>query len=96
MAAPDALVEDPMDIHTWFNLTYSNYMVLHRTLLQSMPEEWQHKFVALVRELNSAFDHIERADSYRVTPVDPITGRFAKEPVPHYNRGRTHIEPRFS
>jgi len=28
----------PCDIHTWFGLTYANYLVLPRTLLQSMPE----------------------------------------------------------
>lgn len=90
----DSTIDEPMDVHEWFNLTYSNYMVLHRTLLQSMPEEWQYKFIELVREMNRAFDHIERADAYRVTPIDPTTGRFVREPVPHYNRGRTFIEPK--
>lgn len=85
--------EDAMDIHTYFNLTYANYLVIPRTLLQSMDEGWQERFVRLLNELNEAFDYIERADAYRVTPYDPTTGKFAKEPVPHYNRGRTHIEP---
>ncbi|EFC79182.1 hypothetical protein FrEUN1fDRAFT_7713, partial [Parafrankia sp. EUN1f] len=32
-------------IHTWFGLSYSNYLVLPRSLLQSMPDRWQEPFV---------------------------------------------------
>ena len=54
------------DIHTFFGLSYSNYLVLPRTLLQSMPEEWQHKFVRLLDEYQEAFAHVEQADYYTV------------------------------
>lgn len=127
-------IDQPTDIHTFFSLTYSNYLVLHRTLLQSMPEEWQHRFVAIVTEMNEAFDHIEQAESYIVTAAEESTysdlsdeqltalgitadkpegdyetywhgGREHEpddailvplpggDPVPSYDRGRTHIEP---
>ena len=57
---------DPMDIHSWFGLTYSNYLVLPRTLLQSMPARWQYEFVVLLQELDEAFAHVETASSYSV------------------------------
>lgn len=60
------LAERDRSIHEFFNLTYSNYLVLHRSLLQSMPLEWQHKFVRLVEELNDEFDHVETAQCYKV------------------------------
>lgn len=54
-------------IHTWFGLSYSNYLVLPRTLLQSMPDTWQQHFVALLDELGNAYRHVEQADGYEVT-----------------------------
>lgn len=137
-------IEERDAIHTHFGLSYASYLVLHRTLLQSMPDEWQARFVGMLRDLDEAFGHIERADCYEVTPgeereigeltdaemkflgvtpPDPIDTEdddewtrqreaarwlyrgeeyeswhrivFPKaESVPHYNRGRTRIEPR--
>lgn len=57
---------DQRDIHTYFGLSYSNYLVLHRTLLQSMPTDWQHRFVALLDELTRAFEHVDQPEYYRV------------------------------
>jgi hypothetical protein len=129
------------DVHAWFGLSYSNYLVLPRTLLQTMPEEWQRDFVAKLAELEGAFSHVEQADCYKVTPavereVGDLTDEELKQigysrsddcdcvappcphdvtyyddkgnemeawmrvmwpldrdPVPHYNRGRTHVPP---
>ncbi|MFG3046298.1 hypothetical protein ACGFZR_15380 [Streptomyces sp. NPDC048241] len=142
-------------IHRRFGLTYANYLVLPRTLLQSMPGEWQTQFVALLDQLDDAFDHIPQAEGYKVeaatehevsdltdaqmaqlgitedwyrgeTPPEGLDADDLKEweaehedpegptyhrdgqeinggdlvmvpavdPVPHYNRGRTYIEPR--
>jgi len=44
----DAWVEPP--IHGWFGLSYSNYFVAPRMMLQAMPLEWQQKFIALMDE----------------------------------------------
>jgi hypothetical protein len=54
-------------IHKHFGLSYANYLVLPRTLLQSMPQEWQAKFVALLKTLEEAFAHVPQADVYDVT-----------------------------
>jgi hypothetical protein len=50
------------DIHGWFGLSYSNFLVLPRALMQSMPEEWQYRFTALVDELRAAFAHLEHPE----------------------------------
>lgn len=137
------------DVHAWFGLSYSNYLVIPRTLLQSMPKEWQRDFVAKLSELDEAFAHVEQADCYKVQAaiereVGDLTDEELKrigysrsddcdcvaevekpgsvcphetvyyddkgnevegwmrvmwpldcDPVPHYNRGRTRIEPAF-
>ena len=54
------------DIHEYFGLTYASYLVLPRTLLQSMPDGWQERFVAMLEEMDAAFDHVPQADVYEV------------------------------
>jgi hypothetical protein len=85
--------EDNEPVHLWFGLTYANYLVLHRSLMQSMPVEWQRRMVRCLAEFEDAFRHIERAEQYEVR-VRGADGRYRPDPVPHYNRGRTHVEPR--
>lgn len=80
-------------VHLWFGLTYANYQVLHRTLLQSMPPAWQERFVACLEELQAAFDHLPPAATFMVRAKD-ASGRFVTDPIPHYNRGRTFVPPR--
>lgn len=136
MTATPITDDQPTDIHTAFGLSYSNYLVLPRTLLQSMPMEWQHHFTALLERYNDAFAHVEQAECYIVTAAVECTysdltdedmaalgitcqrpeddyetywdkdgtehesgdriyvPRVGGDLVPHYNRGRTHIEPK--
>lgn len=59
----------PLDldtIHTHFGLSYANYLVLPRTLLQSMDDAWQIKFVTLLDQLAEAFQHVPQAEAYKV------------------------------
>lgn len=53
-------------IHRQFSLSYSNYLVLNRTLLQSMPIDWQERFVDCLREFDAAFEHVQRAEGFEV------------------------------
>ncbi|MFF0597891.1 hypothetical protein [Streptomyces antibioticus] len=53
-------------IHGWFSLSYCNYLVLHRTLMQSMPIEWQERMVACLEELHAAYGHIEQPERFKV------------------------------
>ncbi len=145
---------DKEAVQLHFSLSYANYLVLPRTLLQSMPAVWQARFVALLDELHEAFQHVPQAEAYDVTagtvhevgdlddaqlkllgiakdwyrgeeppdgldaedlakwkevhedPEGPTYSRDGQEldsdhrvlipgedPVPHYNRGRTFIQP---
>ncbi|MFE9844731.1 hypothetical protein [Streptomyces goshikiensis] len=144
-------------VHAWFELTYSSYLVLPRTLMQSMPIEWQQRMVGCLEEIQAAYAHLPQAKGYQVhagtthlvseldgpqldqlgitedwyrgetppegldaeglaeweeaheDPDGPVYHRDGQEidgdervvvpgvdPVPHYNRGRTYIEPRLS
>lgn len=78
-------------IHQWFGLTYANYLCLPRSVLQSMPDEWQQKFVEFLEELDEEFGHLDWPN-YRVSAVDKVTGQFKRDPIPHYWRGRTRLE----
>ena len=57
-------------VHTWYGLSYTNYLVLPRTFMQSMPTEWQQRMVASLEELDEAFQHIPQADVYDVQAGD--------------------------
>jgi len=79
----------PRDVHTWFGLTYASYLVVNRSLLQSMPQAWQHRFTELMSELQHHFRNID--EPHYVVQVRTESGRFGKDPIPHYSRGRTFV-----
>lgn len=78
-------------IHNWFELTYSNYLVLHRSILQSMPDGWQEKFVALLEEMREAARDVPNLPSKFVVQVRGDDGRFVSDPYSDYQRGRRGI-----
>ena len=82
--------DDPAPIHGWFGLSYCNYLVLPRSVLQSMPQEWQARFVTCLDELDEAARGLPQPDGYRVNAVD-ARGKFMSDPNPHYERGRTRV-----
>ncbi|MGW5711634.1 hypothetical protein [Streptomyces olivaceus] len=53
-------------IHAHFGLSHANYLVLPRTLLQSMPDRWQTQFVGLLGEMTEAFQDVPQAEAYKV------------------------------
>lgn len=57
-------------VHRYFELSYSTYLVMHRTLLQSMPDEWQNKFIDLVEEFDESFRYKNYRGSYLVRPAE--------------------------
>ena len=64
------MTTNPTDgpIHLHFGLSYANYLVLPRTLMQSMPTGWQERIVACLDEMHDAFRHIPQAEAYEVVP----------------------------
>lgn len=90
----DPLPPDPRGgpIHLFFGLSYASYLVLPRTLLQSMPIVWQEQFTALLETFNERFYTLNLAPSYTVQPRD-LHGKIRAEPFPHY-RHAPLIAPR--
>lgn len=67
--ADPGIDRDPVslrDVDDLFELSYSNYLVLNRTLLQSMPQSWQHRFTMLIEEFDASFALVKRAESFQV------------------------------
>ncbi|WP_042370548.1 hypothetical protein [Streptacidiphilus neutrinimicus] len=67
-AAPRPVVREDGPIHDWFGLTYANHQVLHRSLMQSMPTEWQERMVGCLEELQAAYQHLPQAQAYEIIP----------------------------
>lgn len=82
--------DDHEPVHSWFQLSYSSYLVLARSMLQSMPQEWQAKFVALIEEMQATLD-VDDAPDYTVTAKSG--NRFIRDPYRDYDRGR-RVVPR--
>ena len=87
--------ESDQDVHTFFGLSYANFLVLPRSLLQSMPLEWQERFTAMVEEAWRTIDCPTPPGGWRVLALDE-RGRYLRNPVPHYNRGHTVLPARSS
>ena len=66
-------------------------IIVHRTLLQSMPDDWQQRFVRLLQASDEVADPAA-PEGYQIRSYD-ADGREIDDPVPHYSRGRTYIEP---
>lgn len=86
--------EDDEAVHGFFELTYANYLVLHRSALQSMPPKWQREFVALVQDMDDRIEWPDNMPSRWCISARDEHGKFMRDPVPHYNRGRTRMEVR--
>ncbi|KAF0235099.1 MAG: hypothetical protein FD177_258 [Desulfovibrionaceae bacterium] len=85
----DAENKEPLrDISTFFGLTYSSYLVLPRLLLENIPAQLQHEFVELMDRIEAV--HPMPGFSYRVTRINPVTGKFMPDPFSGYRRGDIH------
>lgn len=76
--------DDYSDGPVWqaFGLTRAAYAVFPRRCLQSMPREWQERFVALVGEMHEALPDGSLDGDYTVTTR--INGRIATDPLREY------------
>lgn len=81
-------IEDP--IHNFFCLTYCSYQVVPRSIAQSMPVEWQRRFVRLMRqmEITCSKHGIETPD---YTVYAHAKGKRITDDFRNYNRGRRNV-----
>lgn len=80
-------------VHDWFELTYAQYLTIPRSILQSMPEEWQKRFVKCLEELDDTYDWKPMQGRYWVRLKDN-KGKFCVDKLMDYERGRRFIEPK--
>lgn len=75
-------------IHSFFGLSYAHYLVLPRSVLQSMPAKWQKKFVKLLNEIESKLWEKEiNLPDYQVSAKKD--GKFIKDNFNDYwNNGQ--------
>lgn len=91
-------------IHNWFELSYAQYLTIPRSVLQSMPAEWQSRFVQCLNELNEMIDWKPKEGLYRVTlcEVEEVWdddlqchmeqwGHEFHDPLQDYDRGRRKL-----
>lgn len=77
------MIDENEPIHAWFGLTYAKYLVLPRSILQSMPIAWQRDFVKLLEQLDTNCINmgIETPD-YSVSAKKD--GKFVRDPYRDY------------
>ena len=80
-------------IHDWFELSYGNYLILQRSLLQSMPDEWQKDFVRLLDEFGDIYDNLPDLPPDYLVRGKSYGGKFIRDPYSNYERGRRFVDP---
>lgn len=74
------------DVHTWFELTYAQYLTVPRSILQEMPDEWQERFVACLEELDQTFDWLPKDGGRYWCRLRDAQGHFTDDPLMQYRR----------
>lgn len=78
-------------IHHWFGLTYASYLVLPRVSLQTMPAEWQEKFVTLLQEMSDTVETEPEGGNYFVY-VRNGKGQFISDPFSQYRHKKAPLK----
>jgi hypothetical protein len=87
---PTEPIEFPDAIHGWFSLSYASYLVMPRSVLQAMPQEWQVQFVAMLDELQEKYGHLIDTLEYAVKRTD-VKG---PDPLANYRYPIQELLPR--
>lgn len=90
---PEPIIVENGGIHEFFGLSYAQYLAIPRTVLQSMPLEWQEKFVKCLEEMNETFPGwMQKGCSfYHIQLRDAETGKFVEDYLADYERGRRRL-----
>jgi hypothetical protein len=68
------------DLWCWFGLSYASFLVAPRILMHAMPDAWQAKMAALLREFDAAWDTGDICEGVTVRAVGK-RGRLTKFPA---------------
>ena len=72
------------DITTWFESSYSAYVVLNRSIMEAMPLNWQYRFVQLMNEIEETIDTDKLCSDFWVRAKEG--NRFVHDPYREYRR----------
>lgn len=87
------LLEEP--IHEWFGLSYCSYLVLPRSILQSLPVDLQKRLINIMDEIETIGYECPLEGEYFVQLRDS-KGRFMEDYFRDYERGRRKVFPNIS
>lgn len=93
MKTNGVIIECETPVHDYFGLTYAQYLVLPRTALQSMPVEWQERFIKCLEQLDANIDWRPEQGQYWVT-LRAQDGKYLPidlDPLMDYERGRRMV-----
>ena len=77
------VIERHEHVSYWFGLSYANYYVMPRVILEAMPNEWQEQWVKLVNQIDETFDLSGMVTRYEVR-VRGERGRYEPDPLNEY------------
>jgi hypothetical protein len=83
------VIEEP--IHEFFELSYASYLVLPRSVLQSMPVKWQKQFVKLMNEAEELIGEYPREGLHYDVFLRNALGQRVEDPLRDYERGRRRL-----
>jgi hypothetical protein len=91
-------------LHLWWELSYAQYLTVPRSVMQSMPDDWQDKMAALLNELDERIEWRPKGACYKVElrkygyefdpeqDMDVFTWREEiHDPLAEYDRGRRRL-----
>ena len=84
--------EDPdttdRPIHQFFGLSYANYLVLPRLVMQSMKVKWQRQMVALLEQCEQKFGDYYAGNDYEVQLHGAENGEVIHDPLSEHRHRR--------
>lgn len=83
MTEPTIYDETDEPIHLWFELSNAEYLTIPRSIMQAMPEDWQHKMANLLAELDKSYSWRPKDGRYWVKLKDK-KGRYVLDPLRYY------------
>ena len=77
-------------LHLWWGLSYAQYLTVPRSVMQSMPDDWQWRMAELLAEMDDAIDWRPKEGCYWCM-LRGADGRYTLDPLADYQRGRRRL-----